>query len=95
MRQELTESKRMIEAITGETVTSRCYPYGSSDIIGPNAPKAARVLYSNATTLINGVCGLDTDLFFLSRIGIYVGDGIKELAGKIYHFQNLQTWREM
>jgi peptidoglycan/xylan/chitin deacetylase (PgdA/CDA1 family) len=86
---ELSQSKYDIEAITGKPVTSLCFPYGSAAIVGSVAPKIARQFYSTATTLIGGVCGPKADLYFLPRIGIYPGDGVKELAGKIYHFQTV------
>lgn len=86
---EFEDSKRDIEKYTRKPVRSLCYPYGSAEVIGDAAPALAPKYYRDATTLIQGVCSRKTDVHYMPRIGIYPGDGVRALFGKIYHYQNM------
>lgn len=91
---EFLNSQKALEEITGQPVTSLCYPYGSNKIIGKEAHAIAPKYYTNATSFVYGICKPGTDNFRLPRIGVYPGDGIEALAGKIYHYQNLNLIRK-
>lgn len=90
----LRDSKEKVKQMTGSKVNSFCYPYGSAKIIGEKAPILAKKYYSNATTLIQGVCGQTADPYYLPRIGIYPGENQIMFWGKLYHYQNMHMLRK-
>jgi peptidoglycan/xylan/chitin deacetylase (PgdA/CDA1 family) len=71
-REELTASKRRLEAEVGEPVTMCSYPNGGADrYFTPELQRlAADVGYACATTSRNGLAGPGSDLFALERVSV-------------------------
>ncbi|MFM9951260.1 MAG: polysaccharide deacetylase family protein [Saprospiraceae bacterium] len=83
---EFSSSKKALEEITQKEVFAICYPYGSKEIIGDKIFAFVSTYYSCGLSLEQGVCTETTNPFFMPRIGIYPGDGLKFFLGKIYHY---------
>lgn len=70
LRREMRLSRELIEEHTGRACAHFCYPFGSSDSIGPIAPRVARQYYESAVTMeLGGVDGADR--WLLPRIPLY------------------------
>jgi peptidoglycan/xylan/chitin deacetylase (PgdA/CDA1 family) len=80
---EMEESRRRIEDITGRRVQHFCYPYGSPNEVGTQAPNVARKLFRSATTTTRGRCSKGTDLALLPRVPIDSADSEEIVAFKV------------
>ncbi len=70
LKDELIESKNIIEQNLNDKVNSFCYPYGSSKTISKLSEKLVSEIYENATTLIRGKLK-NSRLHYLPRIDLY------------------------
>lgn len=89
LKEEIIDSGRNIEAITGKYSHSFCYPYGSLSIIGNFAPRIVKEKYDYGVTLEGGVIGINDNPYQLKRIGIYPCDSKSAMISKICHYQNI------
>jgi peptidoglycan/xylan/chitin deacetylase (PgdA/CDA1 family) len=71
IREEMTESRRDVEDMTGTPAEHFCYPYGQERAIGPLAPRVARSLFRSAVTSINARCHPGQDEYMLPRITMH------------------------
>lgn len=79
-RQEITESKAIIEKEIGTTVESFCYPAGRYNEDTINMVRDAG--YKYATTTVNGFNNSTNDLLELSRIRVNGSDGLSGFEAK-------------
>jgi peptidoglycan/xylan/chitin deacetylase (PgdA/CDA1 family) len=68
LRRELTESKRILEALTGRVVSWLAYPYG--DFSPATAKAVARAGYRGALTTIEGLNDRIDDPYAVRRVGV-------------------------
>ncbi|MCA8116476.1 MULTISPECIES: polysaccharide deacetylase family protein [Burkholderia] len=74
---QIIESKRRLEALSGQPVESFCYPYGDLD---PRVrDQVAAAGYRNATTTRRGCAGASDDAFLLPRVPVAGGVGAMRL----------------
>ncbi len=66
---ELSESKKYLEDLSGQSITHFSYPYGYG--YKNNARKLRKNGYQTAVTVDRGINTLGTDLYALFRLGIY------------------------
>ena len=71
--QELRLSQQSIEAHTGTRCRHFCYPYGSLESIGREAPALVREHYDSAVTMVRGRIGRQ-DPALLPRVPLYARD---------------------
>ncbi|WP_176048762.1 polysaccharide deacetylase family protein [Burkholderia sp. BCC1644] len=74
---QVSESKRRLEALSGQRVESFCYPYG--DLDARVRDQVADAGYGNATTTRRGCAGAADDPFLLPRIPVAGGVGAVRL----------------
>ncbi|HEY1269013.1 MAG TPA: polysaccharide deacetylase family protein [Candidatus Binatia bacterium] len=70
--EELTASKKRIEAALGRRVRFLAYPFGASQHFNPDVEELTeKAGYEAALTTVPGVNGRGSDLFALKRLGVY------------------------
>jgi peptidoglycan/xylan/chitin deacetylase (PgdA/CDA1 family) len=74
---EVSGSKRLLEAMLGEPITSFAYPYGSYDRSARAAVIAAG--YGSAAAIKNAISHLDDDPFAIARLTITADTSSQEL----------------
>jgi peptidoglycan/xylan/chitin deacetylase (PgdA/CDA1 family) len=85
IKREFSDSKNILEEITGKEIFAICYPYGSKEIIGDEIFNFVSDYYSCGLSFVHGICTKKTDIYFMPRIGIYPKDDLKKFLSKIYH----------
>lgn len=70
LEKELRQSRERIEEHTGRPCRHFCYPFGSAEAIGAQAPRVARQFYDSAVTLSMGPVEA-ADPWLLPRIPFY------------------------
>lgn len=93
IEREFVSSKKVLEEITQKEIFAICYPYGSKEVIGDKIFDFVSIYYTCGFSLEQGVCTTITDKFFIPRIGIYPGEGLKLFFGKIYHYMQINWLR--
>lgn len=78
---EITESKKILEEITGQTIDSFCYPAGR--VNQRVAETLADLGYRNAVTTQYGFAAPEQDNFLLKRIRISYEDSLQNFGRKI------------
>lgn len=81
---EISESKKMLEAKTGRPVKFFAYPNGTAcDFTNNTMAHLKSAGYEAAVTTMRGANRPGCDLFRLRRTGVYVTDGIREIEMKL------------
>jgi peptidoglycan/xylan/chitin deacetylase (PgdA/CDA1 family) len=78
--EQVRESKRRLEALSGQSIESFCYPYG--DLDGRVRDQVEAAGYGNATTTRRGRATAHDDAFLLPRIPVPGGVGALRLLLK-------------
>lgn len=86
VNKELTSSKATLEAITGKTVTSFCYPAGQNNAAVDAAVKNSG--YSTASTTYTAISNTSENKYTLSRLRINPGDSITYFADIIVNYKH-------
>lgn len=71
IREEMEKSRCDVESMAGRPVQHFCYPYGTVESIGSQAPELARRLFSSATTSVRARCRPGMDRALLPRITMH------------------------
>lgn len=90
IEEEFAKSKSALEELTGKEMFSICYPYGSKAVIGDKIFGFVGNYYTCGLSLVQGVCSKNTDIYFMPRIGLYPGDDVAAMWGKVYHHMQKQ-----
>lgn len=80
---QLTESRAVLEEITGRPVVHFCYPYGNPDAIGARAPRLAEQVYRSAVTMVRGTCDHRSSPWYLPRVPVFDTDGDLSMLAKV------------
>jgi peptidoglycan/xylan/chitin deacetylase (PgdA/CDA1 family) len=71
IEQKMETSRDDVEAMAGRPVRHFCYPYGTIESIGSQAPELVRKLFESATTSVRARCRPGMDRVLLPRITMH------------------------
>ena len=92
-RDEMIQSKQVLESIIHSKITSFAYPYGrynSDSILG-----AKDADYQLACTTCSGWFGSENNPLLIRRITIFASDSVSTLARKLIFADNDVSWKKM
>lgn len=82
---EFVESKDIISRYTNSEINHFCYPYGSLQAIGSDAPAICQNYYQTAVTMVRGPVLNGDNFSMLKRIAVYEKDSPEIVLTKICH----------
>ena len=91
--EEVSSSKKELEDILGQSVTSFAYPYGEFNEDCVTAVKKAG--YRVACTARPGWFGSETNLFLVRRVVVFSHDSLSSFARKLSFADNDVSWDKM
>jgi peptidoglycan/xylan/chitin deacetylase (PgdA/CDA1 family) len=92
-RDEMTESKQILESIIHGKISSFAYPYGKFNNDSVVAAKDAD--YQLACTVRPGWFGSEKNSLLVRRITIFANDSASTLARKLVFADNDVSWKKM
>jgi peptidoglycan/xylan/chitin deacetylase (PgdA/CDA1 family) len=92
-RDEMTQSKQILETLIESKISSFAYPYGKNNKDSITAAKAAD--YQLACTVHPGEFGSESNPLLIRRITIFATDSASTLARKLAFADNDVSWKKM
>lgn len=89
-RQELRDSRALLEDQLGREVAHLAYPFGSHD--ARVRAIAAEEGYRSACTVSIGLSAADDDALALRRVPVIGGEGLLDFAARVYAAHSLGEW---
>lgn len=89
-REELTQSRQILEDQLGHAVHHLAYPYGSyNDVVHELAREAG---YLSACSTRKGFSGVDDDILALHRVSIHGHDSLADFAARLRNQRTPREW---